>query len=270
LDLTDFCQVQAFFESNHIDYVVHSALFRSSIPDDPIELDKNLRMFYALAAQSHRFKKMIYFGSGAEFDKSRNIVRASETEITEHLPYNRYGLGKYIMNQYAIKSRNIYNFRLFGTLNPYERYTKNVVANMCVKAIKHLPLTLNQDCLFSWVDIDDVISFIGYAFHHKLKYHDYNLTLERPYSLGNLATRINEMNGAKLPIIFKQPGFNKEYTAQCERWMSEYSGAKTPIEESLRKVYDKMEELLQTLDVNMTDIDARWNTRPSANAIGGG
>ena len=167
LDLTNDVAVSEYFQDKKIDYVIHCATYRPSLTSErhfvDDELESNLRMFFALAAQSIHYKKMIYFGSGAEYDKSKPIVNVSENEFAKSIPKNKYGLGKYIMNNYTLKSTNIYNFRLFGTINQYERFTKNVISNLCVKAIMGLPLELRQDCRFSFIDINDIIPLLDYA-----------------------------------------------------------------------------------------------------------
>ena len=151
LDLTDDAVVRSYFDTHHIDFVVHCATYRSNISQTTHmvdeELESNLRMYFALASQSEKFEKMVYLGSGAEYDKSRPIVNVKEEQFGESIPKNKYGLGKYIMNQHCRSSKNIYNLRMFGTLNPYERYTKNVVCNLCAKAVMGLPLTLKRDVL---------------------------------------------------------------------------------------------------------------------------
>jgi GDP-L-fucose synthase len=213
---------------------------------------------------------MIYFGSGAEYDKSKNIRNVTEeNDYGKSLPFNVYGFSKYIMNLYAVKSDNIYNFRLFGTINPYEPYTKNVLSNICMKAIKGIDIELNQNCLFSWVDIDDVISFIRYAFTHELKHHDYNLVNSQQCSIKEMAEMINDINQTSLPITFKKDGLNLEYTASNERWLSEYDSDLTTIKDSLKKVHTRMHQLSSSVDI--TDIDSRWsNTNVNKSKLGGG
>ena len=181
LDLTDDAAVLSYFDTHHIDFVVHCATYRSNISQTAHmvdeELESNLRMYFALASQSDKFEKMVYLGSGAEYDKSRPIVNIKEEQFGESIPKNKYGLGKYIMNQHCRSSKNIYNLRMLGTLNPYERYTKNVVCNLCAKAVMGLPLILKRDVLFSWVDIRDVAQAIKYLFEHEVSRHDYNIAL---------------------------------------------------------------------------------------------
>lgn len=260
LDLTNDEAVKAYFDKHHIDYVIHCATFRSTSVHEghfvDEELESNLRMFYALVAQSSRFKKMIYFGSGAEFDKSKPIVNISENDFGRSVPKNKYGLGKYIMNDYSKTSRNIYNFRLFGTINQYERFTKNVISNLCVKAMKGLPLQLRQDCRFSFVDINDIIPVLDYSLTHDLKYHDYNLAMSENFLLSELADIIGRLAGRQDCVTFVNEGLNLEYTASNARIMDELKPSLTPINRAIERVYYYYDSIKDSISVD--EIDARW------------
>ena len=260
LDLTNDDAVAKYFNVNKIDYVIHCATFRpTSIHDGHFvdeELESNLRMFYALAAQSSSYKKMIYLGSGAEFDKSKPIVNVAEEDFGNSVPKNKYGLGKYIMNHYAKSSSNIYNFRLFGTINQYERFTKNVISNLCVKAIKGLPLELRQDCRFSFIDINDIIPLLDYALTHDLEHHDYNLTMTENYLLSELASIILKLSGRKDCVNFVNSGYNLEYTANNQRIIKEFNIELTSIEKAIERVYKYYDNIKDTIAVE--EIDARW------------
>lgn len=260
LDLTDDAAVRAYFDTNHIDFVVHCATYRSNISQTTHmvdeELESNLRMYFALASQSDKFEKMVYLGSGAEFDKSRPIVNIKEDQFGESIPKNKYGFGKYIMNQHCRNSKNIYNLRMFGTLNPYERYTKNVVCNLCAKAVMGMPLTLKRDVLFSWVDIRDVVQAIKYLFEHEVSRHDYNIALEKPYKLSEIAIIIHKVSGRNESVIFEEKGLNKEYTCDIKSLLGDFAIKFSSIEDSIWSIYKYMLEIQSSIDIKM--IDNRW------------
>lgn len=260
LDLTNDIAVSQFFSANKIDYVIHCATFRPHSADSSHlvdeELESNLRMYYSLASQNSHYKKMIYFGSGAEFDKSQPIVRVKEEDFGQSTPKNKYGLGKYIMNEHARKSDNIYNFRLFGTINKYERPNKNVISNLCAKAVCGIPLALRQDCLFSFIDINDVLPIIKKALKKDLSFHDYNLVSNEPYYLSDIASIILKLSNSKGDIAFNQSGYNLEYTASNERLKTEMITYFTPIEDSVREVLNYIKSIKSK--INISEIDNRW------------
>lgn len=260
LDLTDDAAVRSYFDAHHIDFVVHCATYRSNISQTTHmvdeELESNLRMYFALASQSEKFEKMVYLGSGAEYDKTRPIVNIKEEQFGESIPKNKYGLGKYIMNQHCRSSKNIYNLRMFGTLNSYERYTKNVVCNLCAKAVMGLPLALKRDVLFSWVDIRDVAQAIKYLFEHEVNRHDYNIALPIPYKLSDITEIIRDISGLKEYVKFEQEGFNNDYSCDTSHFSKEFNINMITINESIRFIFRNIELMRESIDVQ--SIDNRW------------
>lgn len=260
LDLTDDAAVRSYFDAHHIDFVVHCATYRSNISQTTHmvdeELESNLRMYFALASQSEKFEKMVYLGSGAEYDKSRPIANIKEEQFGESIPKDKYGFGKYLMNLYCRNSKNIYNLRMFGTLNPYERYTKNVVCNLCAKAVMGLPLTLKRDVLFSWVDIRDVGQAINYLFEHEVSRHDYNIAILKPYKLSEIANIILNKSCLKENVLFEQEGFNKEYTCDISSFTVDYPFSMIPIEDSIDTIYQYM--ISNREHIVVKEIDGRW------------
>lgn len=262
LDLTNDEMVSKFFDVNLIDYVIHCATFRplhnttNHFVDDILE--SNLRMYFSLARQNKCYKKMIYFGSGAEFDKKYPIVNAKEVEFGRSIPNDAYGFGKYIMNGYTQESNNIYNLRLFGTINPYERYTKNVISNICVKALVSDRINLRKNCKFSFVDMDDVVDIVKLVLNNKMDFHDYNVTSDKEFYLSDLAKLIAGFSQKKVSIHFEHEGLNLEYTGDNERIRNQFSNFKfTDISKSLRKVYDYYSQNQNSID--FYNIDSRWN-----------
>lgn len=260
LDLTDDAMVRSYFDINHIDFVLHCATYRSNISQTTHmvdeELESNLRMYFALASQSDKFEKMVYLGSGAEYDKSRPIINIKEEQFGERIPKDKYGFGKYIMNQHCRSSRNIYNLRMFGTLNKYERYTKNVICNLCAKAVMGLPLTLRQDVKFSWIDIKDVAKAIKYLFEHNVDRHDYNVALSQSYTLSDIAKIVCSLTCKKLQVIFGNAGFNVEYTCSTGGFDNEFDFEKTDLMDSISEIYNYLSKNREYIDKEK--IDCRW------------
>ena len=260
LDLTNDDAVRVYFEMHHIDYVVHCATYRSNISQTEHlideELESNLRMYFSLVAQSDKFEKMVYLGSGAEYDKSKPIVNAKEEEFGRSIPKTKYGLGKYIMNQHCRNSKNIYNLRMFGTLNKYERYTKNVICNLCAKAIMGLPLNLRQDVSFSWVDILDVCKAIHYLFDHDVEKHDYNISLPTSFKLSELVEIIKQTTKCNQAVTFQQTGLSNDYTCSTERFVNDFGLSMRSVEESIKEVYDYL--MSNKEKINVEAMDGRW------------
>lgn len=244
LDLTDSTKVGNYFEKNKIDYVIHSALIAPSRGHDNDDMSKevenNLRMYYNLISHSKDFKKMFYFGSGAEFDKSLPIIEFKESDYNTRMPKDKYGFVKYVSNIHAIKSDNIYNLRIFGTINPYEPIERNVISLICAKVACGLEIDLKSNCRFSFIDIDDIARFIIYAINNKLTYHDYNM-IGASCEILEIAQLIRSFMFPKLGITFRSKDIGKEYTGDKTRLESE-KFVTTDLPISLKKVFDYVSE----------------------------
>ena len=158
LDLTKESMVYDYLKEYKFDVVIHAAVCNPRrLAEGTIyhELDSDLRMFFNLERYHELFGKMLYFGSGAEYDKSENISSVNETVLGNGVPKNEYGLAKYIIGKQIEQSRNIYNLRIFGLYGKYENWRTTFISGACCKAIKNLPITIRQNVYFDYLYIDD-------------------------------------------------------------------------------------------------------------------
>ena len=131
LELLDETAVCDYIRQNQIDGVIHAAVHVPMVNGGEHELANDLRMFLNLTKNSGIVEKILYFGSGAEYDKRFHIRMAKEEEIGKHIPETDYGLAKYTMNEIARNSDNIYNLRLFGIFGKYELFYIKFLSNLC-------------------------------------------------------------------------------------------------------------------------------------------
>src|SRR5450759_397902 len=72
LDLLDDAHVTGFLKKGRFDVVIHAATWnatRTSTKDLTNVIENNFRMVFNLARCADDYGKMIYYGSGAEFDR---------------------------------------------------------------------------------------------------------------------------------------------------------------------------------------------------------
>ena len=81
LDALDFCSLQRFVTEYRIDVIIHAAIHVPMFNGPEHEMFNDMTMFWNLEKVSDRVEKIIYFGSGAEFDKRYDIRDATEEEI---------------------------------------------------------------------------------------------------------------------------------------------------------------------------------------------
>lgn len=260
LDVCILTDLEKYIEEHKIDLIIHTAHYNQKRRDvnPALEVEINLRMFVNIHKVALKVEKVLYFGSGAEYDKREELVQVPESLFGEHIPESPYGLSKYVTNLIAQGSRNIYNLRVFGLFGKYEDWKTYFISNLCCKAILGLPLTIRQDCYFDYLYFDDFIHIVEWFIENSPKYHDYNVCSGRRYLLSEIASHIKALSGREdLPILIAKEGLNKEYTGANVRLKAEMNEFNPePIEASITKLYNWYLNQL-----NHIDIEALKNTK---------
>lgn len=240
LDLLDTKAVDSYFEKNKIDVVVHCANIgglRNS-KDDKDLVKKNLKIFFNIIRNKDKFGKMIHMGSGAEYDKSEDIVMVKETDFGKKIPNDDYGFYKYVCSKYIENSNNIYCLRLFGIFGKYEDYSIKFISNLICKYIYKMPLTMIQNCNFDYIYVDDFMEILEYFIENNPKEKFFNAGSGKKISLLELAEIINKLDNYSLPITIKKDGLNKEYTCNNNILKEEIEDLKIiQIDKAIKKLY---------------------------------
>lgn len=253
LDILDERNVQFYMDRHKPNIILHVAIHNPG--NDPNKdkrkiLDYDLRMFYNLEKYSGSYEKMIYCGSGAEYDKRFSMNRCKEDEIGLHIPEQEYGFAKYIINQSIRASQNIYNLRIFGLFGPYENWRKTFISSSCCKAIKDLPLTIRQNTLFDYVWIDDFCKVIHWFIENTPTYHDYNITSCETIDLYSIAKMIIAISRKELPIYICKEGMANEYSGDNQRLIKDIGvNLFTPIQSSIKELYQWYLEHEDIIDI---------------------
>lgn len=238
LDLLEAARVEQYIIEHQIDIVVHAAVHVPLFHGTEKELYNDMQMFFNLERVSSRLEKLIYFGSGAEYDKRFDIRMASEEEIGKTIPASEYGLAKYAMNKLARGSERIYNLRLFGIFGKYELWQIKFLSNLCCKAVFGLPLTVRKECWFDFLFVEDLPDIVSWFIEHTPKFHDYNVCHGREYRLTGLAELVRKVSGKDLPVELLSRERNLDYSADTSRLRREIKDLRiTPMEQALDKLY---------------------------------
>ena len=223
LDINSQTSIDNWFCSHgKMDFLVHCAIVN---PSNLIDQNRNvlidtLKTFFYLTI--HKFQKIVYIGSGAEYDKLHDISYVSEDDIGIRIPSDEYGLVKYTLNQIARASKNIVNLRIFGCYGPAEperRFIRHAI-DCC---LKNEPITIRQNCNFSYVFVKDLARAVKCVLESKSKFHDYNIVSNNSYMLSELAEMVKKQMGSLMPIKISETGMNKAYTANNKRFKQEFS-----------------------------------------------
>lgn len=255
LNCIDEAAVKSYLADNKVDIVLHFAVYGDGIDktkDGTKILEYNLRIFLNFAKCSDLYEKMIYTGSGAEFDKRYPIQMVAEEELKSRtIPVDQYGLMKYTINEIIEKSDNIYNLRLFGIFGKYEYWKTKYISNLCCKSLKGLPLSLRKNCYFDYLWIDDFCRMLEkFLKLDKPMYHSYNAVRGEKIDLLSLAHVVNEIAEVKQDIIVCQDGYANEYTANNTRIMQEIPDMVfTDIRDSVKELYEWYGQCQEEIDI---------------------
>ena len=239
LDLKDSNKVYDFVKNGQFDIIINAANptpVKNPGKDSMQSLfADSLTIFMNFYRVRDFVDKIIYFGSGAEYNKQFDIKSAKETSVDEMVPNDPYGLSKYIMNSLAKSSDNIYNLRLFGCYGPYDHDSKFIthVIKCCLNEEK---VTIRQNCYFDYLQVYDLAEVVSFFIEHDMNYHDYNIGTGKKCSLVEIAQKVCNEMCYKEPVIVLKEGWNKEYTADVMRLEAEtrlVSGFRS-IEEGIR------------------------------------
>ncbi|MFZ2969185.1 MAG: NAD-dependent epimerase/dehydratase family protein [Sulfuricurvum sp.] len=258
LDLLNENVVDAYVTDKHIDIIIHGA--NRGGGRDTAEMNDvvhtNLRMFFNIAKQASKVKKIIHLGSGAEYGKHNPIIDAVEDDALLALPQDDYGFYKSICARYIDKCDNIYNLRIFGAYGKYENYRFKFISNAIVKNLLGLPIEIMQNVYFDYIDIDDMVPMIAYFIEHDGQYRTYNISKGEKVDLVTLARTINEVSAFKSEITVKNAGLNLEYTSFNQRIMKEYPFHLSTHRETITRLMEYYRSILVQIDADEIRGDA--------------
>lgn len=241
-DISNEQEVKNQILKKYYDVIIHAAVYNPRVgsnKDATKELDKNLRMFFNFERYQSYYGKMLYFGSGAEFDKRDNISMINEDSSGNGIPETDYGFYKYIINQTIKNSENIYNLRVFGLFGKYENWRRTFISGACCKALKNTPITMRQNVYFDYMYIDDFCKIIKWFIDHDAKYKTYNITTGKKIDLISIAEIVKKISKKDIPIYICKEGLASEYSASNQQLLNEiHSLTFTPMEDAIQDLYN--------------------------------
>lgn len=229
LDLLDDAHVTGFLKKGRFDVIIHAATWnatRTSTKDLTRVIENNLRMFFNLARCADDYGKMIYYGSGAEFDREHWQPKMREEAFDVHVPHDPYGFSKYIMTKYIGHLPNIYNLRLFGVFGKYEDWRIRFISNACAKVVYDLPITIKQNVFFDYLYIDDLVTISRWFIENEPKNRILNACTGTAYDLLTLAGKVRAVSRKDVDIVVRQEGLGLEYSGENSKLLSEIGGIK--------------------------------------------
>ncbi len=240
LDLFDELMVYKYLQKNRFDVIIHAGNVNTTKIKNVTQynsLDGNLRMFTNIEKCSGLFDKMLYFGSGAEYNKSRDIKMVREEQLGNSIPIDPYGFSKYCMSKISANSNKIYELILFGVYGKYEEYMRRFISNNICNNLLGQKLTIKQNLFFDYLYIDDLVNIVDWFINNTPRYNCYNVCRGEKISLLSLAKIINHVMDTQTEIVISNKGMGNEYTGCNSRLLNEIDNLYfTSFESSIEKM----------------------------------
>lgn len=253
LDISNEQAVKEQLQRQYFDVIVHAAVYNPRVgfnKDLLKELDINLRMFFNFERYKNFYGKMLYFGSGAEFDKRDDISMINEDEAGNGIPATDYGLYKYIINKSIQQSNNIYNLRIFGLFGKYENWRRTFISGACCKALKNLPITIRQNVYFDYLYIHDLCKIVEWFIENDGQFRTYNVTSGKRVDLLTIADIVKKISEKDLPIYLCKEGLEKEYSASNKKLLNEIGNFSfTSMEDAIKDLYMWYNNYEEAIDI---------------------
>ena len=241
LDLLDTDATRRYIKEKEIQVIVHCANVGGG--RDTVRMGKvaeqNIRMFFNLERCLDKPKRMIFLGSGAEYDVRHYKPKMKEDYFDAHVPDDEYGFSKYVCSKHILAARkNIAGLRLFGVFGKYERYDIRFISNAIVRNILKMPIKISRNVKFNYLYIDDLVKIIERFINNSVQGKVINVTPGKPTDLLTIARKINDLGENKSRVVVQNKGWGKEYSADTRMFSKLYPGFEfTPIDRALKDLY---------------------------------
>lgn len=240
LNLVDESAVEKYFDENDIDFVIHCASIGGArgVQDIDTTIDDNLKMVDNILKYKNSNTRVILFGSGAMYDKSRPLHKVKETQIGEFIPHDLYGKSKMMIAQKIKNRKDVVCLNIFACYgygekeNRFPSYAINQV-------LAGENIEINKNVIFDYLFVEDMQRIVEYFIKNIPVNNIMNITPADSVSLSEIANIVADFSDKKIDVIIKNPEMNNEYTGDNSILLKNYSELQfTRIEEGLRKLYE--------------------------------
>ena len=239
LDLIDEMAVKDYFENHKIDFVVHcgSTGGARGIQDRDTTIEDNLAMVDNILKYKRNDVRVILFGSGAMYGKTRNLHKVKEEEIGSFIPEDLYGKSKLAIAQ-KIKDRTdvtmLNIFACYGYGEKPSRFPSDAIS----KVIEGKPITINQNVIFDYLWFEDMQKIIHYFIENVPTDNIINITPTKSVSLVEISEIVNGFSDNPQEIKILNPVMNNEYTGDNTRLLNNIKGFEfTDMKTGLEKLF---------------------------------
>ena len=249
-------EMEDYFLNNDIDIVFHTAITggRRTKKDTEKDFYNNIKMFEILDSLSTDVKLLFNFASGAEYDRSQEIFYLDEDDLGNKIPFDFYGMSKYIISKQALSSKNkwvnLRIFNCFGTSEKEDRMIKSAILNK----LRGEKITVHQNKYMDFFYDKDLLRVIDFYLDNMESLQDLPRDVNLSYgrhnpcpTLYSIAEYIDTFSEPKVGIEVNQIGYSKSYCGN-DSTLRGLSLDLNGIKKSIRLMYN---------DLNKTNNDVK-------------
>ena len=208
LNLLNRKACREYLELHQPDRVLHCAVSVNSV-------DESLQSYFNIASCFESFGRLIYFGSGAEYNPDRYTPMMKEGYSNNSFPESGYPLAKWIIGNDIEKGsiKNLVNLRLFAVYGKYENFSRRFISNNICRVLAGLPISMNQDIKFDYLFIDDLCEYVGRILKaDNVASRTYNICSGNPVRLSQLAGLVKQIMHVETDVKIAKSGEQSEYS----------------------------------------------------------
>ncbi len=244
LDLLDGAAVNKYFEENKIDFIIHAATVGGAraLQDPPSTFENNLKMFKNLLYSRAKNVKIITFGSGAMYDKTRNLDKVKEFEIGKFEPRDLYGKSKMELAKIIEKTENSLCLNIFACYGAGEKETR-FPTYAILQNLKNEEIIIENNTVFDYLFIEDLEKIIEHFISNWTDKKIINATPTISTTMAEIAEIVNKISGHKTKVKILNSSLEHKYTGSNALLLGEIPNFKfTELEEGLKKLFNHLKQ----------------------------
>lgn len=240
LDLINTDAVAKYFKENDIDFVIHCGSVGGArgVQDRDTTIEDNLAMVDNILANKKTATRVILFGSGAMYDKSRNLHKVKESQIGEIIPNDLYGKSKLLIAEKIKNRKDVLMLNIFACYGYGEKESR-FPSYAIYKAIQGEDILINQNVNFDYLFVEDMAKIVEHFIITEPKNNIINITPSQSSSLKEIAEIVQCYSQKNINIKILNEGMNFEYTGDNTLLLNNFENLKfTSLEVGLKSLFN--------------------------------
>lgn len=240
LDLINTDAVAKYFKENDIDFVIHCGSVGGArgVQDRDTTIEDNLAMVDNILANKKTATRVILFGSGAMYDKSRNLHKVKESQIGEIIPNDLYGKSKLLIAEKIKNRKDVLMLNIFACYGYGEKESR-FPSYAIYKAIQGEDILINQNVNFDYLFVEDMAKIVEHFIITEPKNNIINITPSKSSSLKEIAEIVQSYSQKNINIKILYEGMNFEYTGDNTLLLNNFENLKfTSLEVGLKSLFN--------------------------------